>query len=242
MNFYKNDFENRALDGEYVLTPFLDFEEQKEILGIDKSRLEIIFNGGYEDSERKRAIIKLKDGYDLTLEDFEIVIYKFKSNPKLPAFNHRNILGTLMSLGIKRNTFGDIIIDNKNFEYYLISSKTIGKYLIETFNNVNNQNIELEIIDNLNCLEVEEVEKNINVPSLRLDAIISSALNISRNEACKIIETGMVRINHNECLNIDKKININDMLSIRKYGRITIKEIVKTTRKDRLVIKIGVKH
>ena len=77
---------------------------------------------------------------------------------------------------------------------------------------------------------------------MRLDAIISSALKISRNDACKMITTGLVRINHVECLDIDKKINVSDMLSIRKYGRITILEIVKTTRKDRLVIKIGVKH
>ena len=38
MNFYKNDYENRALDGEYVLTPFLDFEEQKEILSEIKDK------------------------------------------------------------------------------------------------------------------------------------------------------------------------------------------------------------
>ncbi len=241
MNFYKNDFENRALDGEYVLTPFLDFEEQKEILGIDKSRLEIIFNGGYEDSERKRAIIKYKDNVELVQDDFEIVIYKFNSNSKLNAFNHRNILGTLMSLGIKRNTFGDIIV-GKNFDYYLVCSLTISKYIEENFNSVNNQNIELIKINNLDCLETEEVETTINIPSMRLDAIISSALKISRNDACKMITTGLVRINHVECLDIDKKINVSDMLSIRKYGRITILEIVKTTRKDRLVIKIGVKH
>ena len=91
-------------------------------------------------------------------------------------------------------------------------------------------------------LETEEVETTINIPSMRLDAVISSALKISRNDACKMITTGLVRINHVECLDIDKKINVSDMLSIRKYGRITILEIVKTTRKDRLVVKIGVKH
>ena len=58
MFLYKNDYEKRALDGEYVLTPFLDLEEQREIKSINNKELEIIFNGGYEDSERKRAIIK----------------------------------------------------------------------------------------------------------------------------------------------------------------------------------------
>ena len=241
MFLYKNDYEKRALDGEYVLTPFLDLEEQREIKSINNKELEIIFNGGYEDSERKRAIIKYKDNVELVQDDFEIVIYKFNSNSKLNAFNHRNILGTLMSLGIKRNTFGDIIV-GKNFDYYLVCSLNISKYIEENFNSVNNQNIELIKINNLDCLETEEVETTINIPSMRLDAIISSALKISRNDTCKMITTGLVRINHVECLDIDKKINVSDMLSIRKYGRITILEIVKTTRKDRLVIKIGVKH
>ena len=84
--------------------------------------------------------------------------------------------------------------------------------------------------------------KTINVASLRLDAVISRALNISRNESCELIESGLVSINHKIIKSITYKCSEFEIISIRKFGRITILENVKTTKKDRLVLKIGVKH
>ena len=44
MFLYKNDYEKRALDGEYVLTPFLDLEEQREIKSINNKVVLAFFN------------------------------------------------------------------------------------------------------------------------------------------------------------------------------------------------------
>lgn len=47
----------------------------------------------------------------------------------------------------------------------------------------------------------------------------------------------MVSIHHIICEDITHKCNIGEIISIRKFGRIIILENVKTTKKDRLVIK-----
>ena len=85
-------------------------------------------------------------------------------------------------------------------------------------------------------------EKTINVASLRLDGILSHTMNISRTSAEKLIEMGNVQINHIECLSPSKKLNENDLISIRHFGRITILENLRTTRKDRIVLLVGVYH
>ena len=76
---------------------------------------------------------------------------------------------------------------------------------------------------------------------MRLDAIISRAMRKSRNDSAEIISKGLVLINHKECLNISQNVKINDIISIRHFGRIEVLEILKTTKKDRLVLRIGVK-
>ena len=146
-----------------------------------------------------------------------------------------------MSLGIERNTFGDIyIVDNHIF---LFITEEIEKYLINNIPTINNQKIDFKQVNNFfNFYPNDDITKIINVASLRLDAIIARTLNISRNKATEIIESKMVSINHIICEDITRKCNIGEIISIRKFGRIIILENIKTTKKDRLVIKIGVKH
>ena len=146
-----------------------------------------------------------------------------------------------MSLGIERNTFGDIYIVETNI--FIFISEEIEKYLIHNIPNINNQKIDFKQVNNIcNFYQNDDTTKIINVASLRLDAIIAKTLNISRNKAVEIIENKMVSIHHIICEDITHKCNIGEIISIRKFGRIIILENVRTTKKDRLVIKIGVKH
>lgn len=238
MSSFKKDYIDRALSGELVLTKFLDFDEQKELNYSKQSGINICLEGGYEIAERKRAIISMYD--DIIFEDYKIKIYEILFESDIKTITHRHILGTIMSLGINRNSFGDILITDNN--YYLFVSEEISKYIEQNFTMVNHIPLKLkEIFDVHDIILPKPVEEIINVSSMRLDAIISRTLNKSRNDSSEIITKGLVLINHKECLNISYNVKINDIISIRHFGRIEILEVVKTTKKDRLVLKIGVK-
>ena len=174
-----NDYYQEALDGKIVLTKFLDLAEISQIKQLEKKGVKVYFEGGYDGAERLRAIVQRCDYEKPNFADYKIKIYGATYNKNYKEIGHRNVLGSLMSLGIERNTFGDI-------------------YIVEN--------------------------------------------NISRNKAVEIIENKMVSIHHIICEDITHKCNIGEIISIRKFGRIIILENVKTTKKDRLVIKIGVKH
>ena len=99
---------------------------------------------------------------------------------------------------------------------------------------------EIEISDLV--IKDNSEEKLINIASMRLDALVARVQNFSRNDACEVIKKGLVQVNHIECLNSSYSIKINDLISIRHFGRVQIKEIVTTTKKDRLVVKVNIKH
>lgn len=221
------------------LTKFLDFEEQKEIYRSLPKNTKVFFEGGYENAERKRAIIS-NDFVDISFDDFNIKIYEIIFESDIKQITHRHILGTLMSLGINRNSFGDILVTNSN--YYLFVSEEISKYIEQNFQAVNHIPLKLKVVEDVKDIILPTpLEENINVSSMRLDAIIARTLKKSRNDSSEIITKGLVLINHKECLNVSYNVKINDIISIRHFGRIEVLEILKTTKKDRLVLRIGVK-
>lgn len=233
------DFVDRAFDGDFVLTKFLDFEEQKEFLSCKVKGLYFTLYGGYEECERKRGIISLFE-YEDNNESYEISIIQAHFEKKFADITHRHVLGTIMSLGIERNTFGDIFVEDSLITIFV--SKDIKEFIMHNLSFILKQRMDWVEVDSFISTKIKDEERIINVASLRLDAVVSKVLNVSRTEACEYIEAGLVLINHAECLDVDKKLNIDDMLSIRKYGRATIKEIVNTSKKNRLNIKISVKH
>lgn len=235
------DYYRDAIDGNIVLTKFLNFEEIKEISSLNKDNLKVYYYGGYDGAERVRAIIQ-NEYYEKPIEDdFCISIYQAKFKKEYQEIGHRNILGSIMSLGIERNTFGDIYINDNII--YLFVSREIENYLINNIPMIMHQRLEfkkIELFDESYLKKYSEII--IQVSSMRLDAVIARSLNISRNKSVEIIESGSVFINHLECKSITKQCCIGDMLSIRGFGRITIVEYQKTTKKGRLVLLIGVNH
>lgn len=230
------DIERRARNGEVILTKFLDLSEQSLALKLAKE-FKINFFGGIEGAERKRALVNIKNP---KISEYNIIAYQIIFS-KMVEFNHRNVLGTIMSLGVKRNTFGDIIVSNQ--EIYLLVSTEIAEYLETEFTEINHQPITLKKV-NYQKLEIATTKaadlKTIIVPSFRLDVIIAYGFGISRNNVVKHIESGLVFINNKQILKPDYEVHLDEIISVRKYGRIKLVEIGKVTKKERIVIKIQV--
>ncbi len=235
-----SDYIKKAKATTFCLTKFLDTTESSDLRKIKDPSLKMFYYGGYESAERIRSIIINKQEPDANLEEFEIDIIKLTLKSDIKEINHRHVLGTLMSFGIKREVLGDIIIDGLNIYIFVI--KEITQFILDNLKEINHISVDKEIIE-INQLQINEKyeTKNINVPSLRLDAVISKVLNKSRNDAVAIIEKGLIQINHIECENTSYFLKPNDLISIRHFGRVEIKEVINITKKDRLVIRVNIK-
>ena len=236
LDFFKKQIESyidKAYGGGVGISMFLDETKQAIINNMNTKGIDVLFDGGFDDAEYKRAIF-LPLGYSA---DFKIKVYEIIYNHKYFDFNHRNVLGSLMSLGIKRESIGDIIFVDKKI--YFACTEEINAYILNEFKMVSHASIELkEVKDRIKVIR-NIVEETVIVSSMRLDVIIATAYNMSRNDSNEFINGGLVNVNHIECLNNSKLIKENDVISVRHKGRIYVNEIIRKTKSDRLAIKIG---
>lgn len=230
--YFKEAFKNG-----FVLTKFLD---TTEFSLINKNNLIIpYYYGGYENAERVRVILTT-DENTISKSEFEITCLKIECS-KIKEITHRHVLGTVLSLGIKREMIGDIVFDENSI--YLFVVKEMSNYIITNLIKINNLYVDVKEISNeeIDIKEKEEI-KVINVASLRLDAVIAHTLNISRTKAVEMIMKGLIQINHLETDNISYNLKNDDLISVRHFGRIKIVQIEGVTKKNRLRVKISVKH
>ena len=227
---------DKAYQGGVTLLNFLDEAEISILESLIKkhSTLYLYSSGKIINSDRKRFIISPYDNSNL---DFKINIFKIKYNVKYYDINHRNVLGSLMSLGIKRECIGDIVINNNDI--YFAATNEITPFLFEEFKFVGKAPIELEKInyDVENIIKYEY--KTYFVASIRLDSIIADGFNISRSIAQEMIMEGLCYINHILCQNVSHIVKQNDVISLRHKGKIILSEIGGKSKSGRIAIIIG---
>jgi len=223
--------------GRSYLTKFLSLDEISKIKGLEKD-FEISYFGGYSNAERVKAFVNKKNARE---SEFGIIVLKIESDEYL-EITHRNVLGTLMSLGVKRNVIGDIIVKDSHTAYILIDYDMVD-YILREFNEINHHKLKIEKVSYSQLEELNNKNvllKDIIVPSLRLDAIVSTAFNVSRNKVSDDIIHGLVFINNKEILKADQKVLENSIISYRKYGRIKVLNQVHITKKNNIVLNIEI--
>lgn len=211
------------------LSKFLTLQEQFD-LEKAKNEINIVFSNSYIDEERKRAFVYPKD-IDVT-PDFKISYLKINSHSKL---RHQDILGSILALGLTRDVIGDILVDDQ----IVLCTSEVENYLINNLERIGRETVEVEKLEELNYEgNSNYLEREIIVSSLRLDVVVARATNLSRSKAQTLIQQRFVKINGKIESNFDYICLFDDIISITKFGRVIIKEVLKKTRKDNLLIKI----
>ena len=212
-----------------VRTKFLSLTEQAILRNALKNKVYFKLDGGYTNSELKRAIIY----HD---SDTYITCFKILYNKKYLSLSHQNILGTLLSLSITKESIGDILANEGIF--FIISE--LKEFIVNEFTKINNVAINLEEIDGSNLVRTIELDLNsFTVSSLRLDSIISKITKKSRNSSLEMINNDLVKVNYLISNKHTKSINEEDVISIRKYGRFIVIDTKKTSKKGKIVVKYG---
>jgi RNA-binding protein YlmH len=191
--------------------------------------------GGNENSERKIVIIK--PSYEkLEYDEVPIIAIQINYSEKFSDINHRDVLGSLMALGIKRDIIGDIYVFDSFCQ--IIIKKSIFEFLIMNFKKVKRNTISIKEIafDDIKYVEAEYNLINATIGSNRLDSIISKGFNIDRNIAKRKITTQTVKVNHRLIDKAHTELCENDLISVKGEGRIILYKINGLSKKNRLRI------
>ena len=225
--------------GYTVYSDFLGLSEISELCAVRFS-VPVTLWGGYEDAERCVACFGDRE-YFTDNTDYPIkcicirpVNQKFADN-----LSHRDFLGSLMGLGIRREVLGDIII-NENCGY-LFCLENIADYIIENLTQVRHTTVRCEWTENIpkNALPQPE-NREIIVSSERLDVIVSAIYKMSRSQVLPLFNTEKVFVNGATKISPSATVNVDDKISVRGFGRFIYKGVLRTTKKDRLVISVDI--
>ena len=227
------ELENRSYNrGVYEYSDFLNMYEQDLLFRNIKTSFSLC--GGYNEAERQIAVFGNEEDFGFS-PTYPIVcilvtplIQKFADD-----LTHRDFLGSVLGLGIKRETIGDIII--KNNIGYIFCLDTVADFIIENLKKVRHTSVKCEKVSEIPAeARPEPTEKFIIVASERLDVIISEIYNLSRSESNTLFLAKKVFVNGKLTENNSHKIKSGDTISVRGYGRFTWLSTLGETKKGRL--------
>lgn len=229
---------------------FLDMRERSVVASSHIDDVRMIFYGGFEDSERTTAVFlpeyveagdlqELFEYFDEYPEADPVAIIEIEKDKFSPALSHRDYLGALMGLGIKRELTGDIIVSENGCKMAVLEK--IAPFIVENLGKAGRGTLKAKIIPSG---EARKSTKAVGIPdsftvsSMRLDSVVKNAFRVSRGDACTAIEAGLVFVNDLECTKPDKKISENDKVVFRRKGRIIVKDCSSVSKKGRVIVEI----
>ena len=202
------------------------FLSPAELVQLPKSDA-LILDGGYPDAERKRVYIN----HDT---DSFVTCFRIQPADKQMILRHQDILGSLMSLSITRDSIGDIL--PKQNVFFIISE--LHEEVLRSFTSIGHTPISLSIIDGSTIVsEQDYIYDECIAESLRLDLIVAKLTKQSRLFAQEMIQKEWIKINHKVEMKPTKQLKEDDILSIRQSGRFQILDTSKRTKKDKIVVK-----
>lgn len=220
-------------------SPFLSPAEQEvslRLLHTLGTKEGFAFFGGYEGATR-RQLCFLPDWMDQPEDTLQALQCSWYHTEQV---GHRDLLGSLMGLGITRESVGDILPDEENHRAFLLTLPTTAEYLLREWRQAGRVSIRVEAIspEELSVPEASFVERRDTVSSLRLDSVVSSAFNLARGRAQDAIAAGKVQVNGIPCEKSDRTVAEGDIITLRGLGKSELSTVGGTTKKGRISITI----
>lgn len=190
------------------------------------------FSGGCENCERKMLAMC----YDDIKPEFPISALEFRYR-NCDRLTHRDFLGALMSLGIERETVGDILVEDGRTIVFVKSE--LEDYIVSQILKIGNVGVRIFKADLSNLPKGRGTEElSLIVSSLRLDNIIAAVTGFSREKTKSYILAGNVSLNYIQTMNISQPTVAGDVLIIRGKGKYILNAVMGATKKGRIRISL----
>ena len=191
-------------------------------------------DGGYPGAEQQRLAV-FPDYYRPGDIEIPITVVEISLSDHSRVLSHRDYLGAIVGLGLKRSVIGDIIAFQGGAQV-IVAGEIAGAVL--GIGEVNKFKAEAAEIPPYRVRVEEQPQRTITstVASVRLDAIVSTGLGIGRSKATELIKADKIKVNWRQIGQPAFQLNQGDVLSIRGKGRLELEEVGSETKKGRVRI------
>ena len=187
----------------------------------------------YPEGERERKIIVFTPPFVETSE--EVVAIKFQPKEEV---SHRDVLGSIVSIGIERSKIGDIVIEDG---VYVFAKREIANFIALTFTKIRHQPVKGELIpvDDVPVPEEPWVKNTAVVQSMRIDGVVRAVTHFSRDDIRGKLAKGFIKVNFKSIKKAHEEIKPGDLLSVRGFGRIAVFDDIAVTKKGKVRFTYG---
>ena len=189
---------------------------------------------GIDDEAERKICIFAPDYMDADmLKEEALVLIRCTKSPK-DTLTHRDYLGSLIGLGIVRETVGDIFVHERGADIVVLPE--IKEFILIHFSRAGRKEISVEVITHseIDTGLSQGVIKTGSISSLRADCVIAEIWGMSRTLSKEAIDQGRFILNGYECKKPDKEIAEGDKLNLRGKGKAHFLEITGTSKKGKL--------
>ncbi|AKG04643.1 RNA-binding protein [Salimicrobium jeotgali] len=221
------------------LTDFLNPRERQIATSLLRNTdLQVEFSG--EDDEERRRMIIAPEYELIEEEDFQLTLLEASYPAKFVSLEHRDVLGAFMSLGIKREKLGDLIV--KDGFIHIIAAAEISDFIKMQLQQINKASVRWKEIEMGSRMTSEEEwkESSATVSSLRIDVVLKEIYNMPRKKSVMYIKGGQVKVNFRTVDDPSFLLEEGDLISLRGKGRSELTEVMGQTKKDKWRITFSV--
>lgn len=222
-----------------IFSDFLNLHEQS-VLQSTKGTAPFVLWGGYAAAERKVACFGTSNMAEAAEQAPFVLLKIAPTAPKFAdALTHRDFLGSILALGLRRETVGDIVLyDNCG---YVFCTETVAAFLADNLDRVRHTTVRVSRTDTLpDILTAAPETQTVVVASERLDAILSAVFRLSRSEAQKLIGAERVFVDSLAVTRADVSLKENCIVSARGFGRFRYCGTERETKKGKLRVAVQI--
>lgn len=240
----------KADRGEISVSEFLTPREMyfvSSVLNRAGYRGRFAFCGGYPSAERARLVClpeyALYGTDETDAEAVRQVASELSSEDTVTllirgsgfrSLSHRDFMGALLALGIKRGCLGDILVDGD--EAYVFCDAKMSGFIKDTLTKVGRDSVKVTsgALPEDFAATKRTVTVTDTVASMRADSVIAALVNCSREKAKEYVAGGLCELNYEQLLKPDAAVDEGDVLSVRGKGKFIIKGTDGVTKRGRL--------
>ncbi len=225
--------------GIYTRTAFLT-EGEQETLRFCPLSPKPTFVGGYEEAQRCVAVFGNEEEMGYPWEgELAFLVIAPKDAKFAEELNHRDYLGAILNLGIKRELLGDLLVwENKGI---LVSLSSIAPYIKENLERVRHTAVKVTETDAVPSEVVTLFEdKSVVCASARVDAVIAALWHLSRADGKALVEKEKVSVRGRLCTDPARFLQEGERVSVRGYGKFLFVSMEGTTGSGRSRVKLQI--
>ncbi len=196
------------------------------------------FEGGWPDAERKVLCLEPEGSYGEAPICCVRLQCRALPGAALPA--HKDYLGSLMGLALKREALGDIVLpEDQPGTAYVFALEPAAQLICRELFQAGHTELTTALLPLEEVPQFPQAEREVRsatVSSLRLDAVLAAMLRCSRGQAAELITAGRVEINHLPADKPHAPVYEDDVFTVRGKGRFRLTALPGKSKKDRSII------